>query len=398
MLQAQVRELLGELPEGGLSAWRAAVESLGDWRADALLWQLRELEAASEGVPVELGGVRRGSVWQADRISVTFEGWADGERVVLRALRRGLERDPVWRRRLERGASQLPGPEVLAPTAFVPEPWPHLRIPLRGPSLADLLPAEDHPDTRVLARFLAGGLAGLERLHGLGLVHGGVRPDHLILGEEGVRLAWLDPLIDASREPAQDLADLGAAVARLDPEGVDPVGDLARAMADEAPPNAAFASALLLRTLGAELAERRHRLALRGRMLRRAAEEARLLRAVRRLADSIPPPRGTFCLRAGHDAVLVVADCDGERVRGGPVAGLPARFLPTVWSRQSGLEPTGTRALLRAWATRQRGDEDRRAEQAAELGHDDEQAQGLCRWLSAQSRLRAVRMLLELSA
>ena len=329
---------------------------------------------------------------------MSFEGWADGERVVLRALRRGLERDPVWRRRLERGASHLPGPQLLAPTAFVAEPWPHLRIPLRGPSLADLLPVEDRPDTLVLARFLAGGLAGLERLHDLGLVHGGVTPDHLVQGPDGVRLAWVDPLIDGPREPAQDLAELGATVAMLDPEGVDPVGDLARAMADEAPPNAVFASALLVRTLSAELAERRHRLAMRSRMLRRSAEEARLLRAVRRLEHSIPPPRGIFCLRAGHDQVLVVADCDGERIRGGPVAGLPARFLPTVWSRQGGLEPTGTRALLRAWATRQRGDEERRAVQAAALGHDDEQAQGLCRWLSAQSRLRSVRMLLELSA
>jgi len=397
MLEREVEELLGSLPEGGLSAWRAAVEALASPEADPLLWRLRELEAAGEGVPADLAGARRHAVWQFDRISVTFEGWVDGERVALRALRRGLERDPVWRRRLERGASHLPGPEVMAPTQFIGEPWPHLRVPLGGPSLADLLPAEDRPDTRVLARFLGGGLAGLCCLHARGLVHGDLGPEHLVMTCDGVRLAWLDPMLEEHREVSRDVAELGAAIAQLDPERVDPVGDLARALAEDPPPSAGMAEELLLRVLASELAERRHRLALRGRMMLRAGEEARLLRAVRRLGDSVAPPAGTFCLRAGHDAVIVVAESDGEKVRGGPVAGLPARFMPTVWSREGGLEPTGARALLRAWATRMRGDEERRQGQARDLGHSDEQAQDLCRFLSAQARLRAVRMLLELS-
>jgi hypothetical protein len=397
MLEDDLKLLLDELPEGGLSAWREAVEALASQAADPLLWRLRELEAATDGVPAQLGGVRRGAVWAVDRISVTFEGWADGERVVVRTLRRGLEQDPVWRRRLERAATHFPPSAVLAPSVFVPDPWPHVRCTLGGPSLADFLPAEDQPETSLLARFLSGGLAGLRALHDQGLVHGGLTPQHLVLNEGGVKLAWLDPQLEGVGAPSEDLAALGSAVAQLDPERRDPVGDLARGFAEDPPPNAELAEGLLLRTLAATLAGRRHSLALRGRMLSRAGDEARLLRAVRRLAESVPPPEGTYCLRQGHDAVMVVAESDGQRVRGGPVAGLPARFLPTVWSRDGGLEPTGARVLLRAWATRNRGDEDRRAEQAKELGHSDEQAQSLCRWLSAQSRLRAVRMLLELS-
>jgi len=396
-MEKDVQDLLGFVPEGGLSAWRQAVEQHGGQSADPLLWRLRELEAAADGVPVELGGVRRGAVWGTDRISVTFDGWADGQRVVVRALRRGLHRDAVWLRRLEKATQHLPEVSVLSCGRFVPEPWPHVQCVLGGPSLADLLPIEDPPDSQVIARFLVGGLSGLKALHKEGLVHGGLTPQHLVLTDSGVRLAWLDALLETQREPSQDLAELGAAVAQLDPERLDPVGEVARALAEEPPPSVEFAEALLLRALGTNLAERRHALALRGRMLARAGDEARLLRAVRRLAESVPPPKGTYCLRAGHDAVMVVADSDGERVRGGPVAGLPARFLPTVWSRDGGLEPTGARVLLRAWASRNRGDEERRAAQALELGHTDEAAQDLCRWLSAQSRLRAVRLLLELS-
>ena len=112
----------------------------------------------------------------------------------------------------------------------------------------------------------------------------------------------------------------------------------------------------------------------------------------------MPPPSGTVCLRAGHDAVITVAESDGTTVRGGPVAGLPARFLPIIYTRAAGMDPSGCRALLRAWATRTRGDEARRAALQDELGTSDETAAALCRWMAGQARLRAFRLLLERSA
>ena len=69
--------------------------------------------------------------------------------------------------------------------------------------------------------------------------------------------------------------------------------------------------------------------------------------------------------------------------------------------RQSALRPGPRhvrRALLRAWATRTRGDEARRAALQDELGTSDETAAALCRWMAGQARLRAFRLLLERSA
>ena len=392
-LEAALSALLDEVPDG-VSERRAAVEALGQ-RGDPYLLALRELEAARDGLPGDLDGIRLGRFWAQDPISVTLEGWRDGERVAVRALRPALRNDPVWCRRLERSTQALPGPAVLAPTEFRRDVWPHVVIALPGPSLADLLPVEDAPDTRTIARTLGGGLAGLAALHEAGRVHGGVRPEHLVLTSDGVKLAWLDPVLPIERGARQDLADLGRAVAQLDPLGEDSVGALARGLAEGPPPTPQLAIELLGRTLGSELADRRHRVAMRRRLVARRSDEARLLRLAHRLADALPPPSGRWCLRAGRDAVMVLAESDGTTVKGGPVAGLDARYLPTVWG-SDGLDAVGARALMRAWATRMRGDDDKRADLQRQLGGQDDGAADLCAWLSCQARLRAVRLLLEL--
>ncbi|MCP4809323.1 MAG: hypothetical protein GY913_11905 [Proteobacteria bacterium] len=392
-LESTLETLLGDLPDT-VSDRRARVEALGQ-KGDPYLLALRELEAARDGLPSDLDGIRLGRFWAQDPISITLEGWRDGTRVAVRALRPALRNDPVWCRRLERSTTFLPGPEVLSPSEFRRDPWPYVVIELPGPSLSDLLPVEDMPDTRTIARTLGGGLAGLAALHELGLVHGGVRPEHLILTADGVRLAWLDPVLPTPRAAVDDLADLGRSVALLDPTAEDSVGALARGLAEGPPPTPELAIELLGRTLGSELADRRHRLAMRRRLVTRRSDEARLLRLAHRLADAVPPPEGRWCLRAGRDAVIVIAESDGTTVKGGPVAGIDARFLPTVWGDQ-GLDAVGARALMRAWATRARGDEDKRGGLQTQLGGQDDEAAKLCGWLSCQARLRAVRLLLEL--
>lgn len=394
-LNAELEMLLGdELPDE-LSDRRAAVEALGR-RADPWLLALRELEATTDGLPTDLGGVRRGRIWAQDPVSVTFEGWDGTGRVAIRVLRPSVKDDPVWRRRLEKAARIDPGPEILAPERYVAEEWPHLVVPLPGASLADLLPVEDPPDPRTVARYFAGGLAGLKRLHEAGLVHGGVRGAHLVQTQDGVRLAWLDPVLTSPRDGCEDLADLGRVIASLDPDNVDPIASLARGLAEGPTPTAEMAQELLVRSLGSVLADHRHRLAMRGRLVTRRGDEARLLTLARRLQKASEPPAGKFCLRAGRDSVLVVADSDGSTIKGGPVASVDARFMPTVWSPERGLDAVAARALMRAWATRTRGDEERRGEIMENLSGDDANADVLCRWLSCQARLRAVRMLLEL--
>jgi len=354
------------------------------------LLALRALETA--GRPPELVGVRFDGLFAVDAISATWSGWAEGRPVAVRTLRPELQSDPVWNRRLE--AATCPGPGLL-PIRTVTLPTTHQRMALSGPSLDDWLPAEDVPETLVLARFLAGGLVGLASLHASGARHGALLPRHLRLTPTGVKLAWCDPVSGLATSVQDDLAALGAAVARLDPDHVDAVGALAHGFVEDPPLSAELGQDLLLRTLGAALADRRHRLVMRDRLARREGGQERLLRATRSLERAVAPPVVTACLRAGRDAVRVMVHSDGERVRGGACAGWPT-FLPVLWDAEHGLDPGATRTVLRAWATRSGGDEDRRAAINGELAAEDGAIDRLCRWLSGQARLRTQRRLLEL--
>lgn len=400
-LERHLADALGDLPHGW-TARRQALERAADSPAqlqalDPLLLAVRALESIQARLPTQFGGLRRGEIWEQDAVSVSFDGWRRGQRVLVRALRPELRADPVWLRRLQ-ASTRWPAPDPLPHALLLPGEWPMLEYPLHGPSLSQLLPADERPDTQLIALALEGGLAGLEALHTRGQVHGHLGTRHLIRTEKGFELIWLDPVLAIAGSPAQDLRDLGQAVACLDPSGCDPIGELARSMAHEPPPSVDMARALLTRTLAEALAERRHELAMRARDQAKRAREERLLAATKRLAMAIAPPVGQFCLRVGQDSVLVVVDSDGTKVKGGPVAGMPARFMPRVWDAEQGLDPVASRALLRAWASRKTGDEERRAKMQVELGVDDVGAMQMCRWMSCQARLRAVRMLLELGS
>ena len=367
---------------------------------DEALWRVRAQEQAEEGVPVTVGELKRTRLIESDRISTTWDSWelATGKRHALRVLRPVFRKDPVWRRRLARGirlAREVEG--IIAVNAETDGEWPTLSVPINGLTLADLLPAEDYPDSQQLAAFLIGGLKGLHGLYAKGLHHGHLDPHKLVLTPKGVQLAWLDPFLETRGSVQKDLSNLGAAVAQLDPTVSDPIGAVAHSWADEPPPNLEMAQDLLLRSMGTRLAENRYHLLMRSRYINARSGEARLLRAVRALKSSLAPPKATVCLRAGKDSVLVVAECDGKNVHGGGLAALPMRHLPEIWSSERGLDASASRMLLRSFATRRSGDEARRAEIQKELGGTDVQADQLCRWLSAQARLRAATKLLELS-
>ena len=397
--------LIDDLPQDATQR-RIALEELAEkhpeWmqNLDPHLLKAREEEVAHHELPNTIAGLRRTRLLMQDPISTTWECWelSTGYRVAIRLLRPSWRRDPVLRRRLARGARLATGlPHIAAVSWQQDSEWPHLRVQLRGPSLSDLLPAEDPPDTIQLAGYLARGLLGLSSLHSRGLHHGAVSASHLIHGPEGPQLAWFDPSLRDGGSPGNDIAHLGAAVCQLDPLEEDPIGDLARGFAESPPPNVEMATSMLLRCLASLLVETRHRLLLRSRQVHVRDGEARLLRAVSRLAQTISPPIGKVCVRAGLDALMVVAQSNGVQVEGGPVAGLPARHLPVIWTPENGLDAAASRFVLRAFATRTGGDEERRAQIQKELGGTDILASQLCRWLSAQSRLRATRRLLEIS-
>lgn len=367
---------------------------------DAALWHTREEEQAEEGVPVLLGKLKRTRLLESDRIGTTWDAWETetGKHHAFRVLRPGLRNDPIWRRRMQRGARLAREISGILPVQNDTEgDWPRLFAALPGARLSDLLPVEDLPDGLQMARFLAGGLKGLKGLKACGLVHGNIRPDKLFLSQDGAALLWLDPFLETPGSLKQDLSALGAAVAQLDPNGVDSIGALAHSWVENPPPSLAMAQEVLMRTMASLLAHNRHHMLMRSRHVNARQGEARLLRAVRALGQAVAPPVGTVCLRAGQDSVLVVAESDGQRVLGGGLAALPVRLLPEVWSPERGLDASASRMLLRSFATRRTGDEARRTEVQQELGATDEQADHLCRWLSAQARLRSSAKLLQLS-
>tara|TARA_B110000037_G_C17070538_1_gene485676 strand:+ start:678 stop:1484 length:807 start_codon:yes stop_codon:yes gene_type:complete len=251
-------------------------------------------------------------------------------------------------------------------------------------------------ESRLLAVCLLAGLNGLGELHSKGLVHGAITGDCIVLEKRGARLIWLDTFGITDTTPSSDIAALAESLTVLDPLGAAPLGALVSAWVDTPPPTVEMAKSLLVRTLAAHLTSRRHQLLMRSRMVNCRGGEARLLRAVKSLANALSPPSGQFCLRADDDGLMVVAISDGERVTGGGVASIPAKFIPTVYSPESGIDPSASRVLLRSWATRKSGDLQLQSKVMKDLGGDDKGAQQLCLWLSAQARLRAARKLLEL--
>ncbi len=296
-------------------------------------------------------------------------------------------------RRMARGAR---GPR---PPEWRDAEWPHLRATLSGTPLRDRLPVEDAPSTTFLARVLGSGLDALRQFHDSGLVHGGPMLDTLIENDDGgLSLVYLDPF-PASASQSDDVRELARAVTALDPLGEDPVTRIADAWCEAPPPSAEDGLRLLVKALAGDLLEIRHRLSLVRRHSERRGRVARLSRATTALWTAITPPSGTWIVRAGPGALLVVITCDGAQVRGGTAATPDARFLPAVFDRERGLDAQKSRFLLRAWASRKlEGDEDARLRIQAELGSDDAGLGQLLRWLGNMARLRAARLLLRDSA
>ncbi len=382
---------------------RAAVEALAAQQPSRLqeldehLLDLRERETADTGLPLVIGGVRRGHLVGWDRVTTTWVGWDEqsGARWALRCLRPRWRRDPVMHRRLALGEQLASNIRGLVPMRFEGHAdWPHVAYRLSGIPLSELLPTEDPPQLLTFARWLGLALATTLRLHHRGLLLGTLAPAQILLTPEGLSLVWLDPLDGAPKEASSDLRQLALAFTQLDPDGLHPLAQTLQPWCHSPPASASEAATMLRRALADELVTARHRLALRSRTADRESRTARLYTLGQELARALPPPSGRSCLRAGHDRTLYLIESDGRSVRGGTAAGVPPRGLPPLYTPSRGLDAPATRRLLRAWARRGDGDLKLQASAQRRWQAGDAQGQALVRWLTAASRLRRAQLLL----
>ncbi len=373
---------------------RAAAEQAGD---DVALFRLRELELAHAALPPVIDGARRSRLLHTDAVTTTWEAWSTsgGQRLFLRCLRPSWREDPVMRRRMAQAVGRvLPGAMAGALSWHPDGDWPHLRIVAEGALVVDRFPIEDAPITGRMARLLGGGLESLQQLHTQGVCHRGPLAPFLLEQPSGAAVAWMD-VFGADGSAQEDISALARVVADLDPTGLDPVGRLAHEWSDDPPPTAADGVEILVRILSSHLLAARHQLAVAGRKAHKQDRATRLAGTVRRLATTLAPPTGHFCLKASRDGVQVLAHSDGSTVRGGAAAGEAGRFLPVVYTPDQGLDAQAARFLMRAWATREIGDPLAREVAQATLQAEDSGAKQLMRWLSCMARLRSARLLLE---
>ena len=333
--------------------------------------------------------MRRVRLLATDAISTTWEGWNldGGERVFLRCLRPRWKADPVMTRRMSRDAT--------GNVSWHPDgDWPHLRSVAHGGLLIDRFPIEDVPSAAQLARTLGYGLRALAELHARGETHPGPLAAFMVERDHRLQIPYLGRF-DSDQTPSDNLRDLAETIYALDPVGSSPVAQLAEEWMVDPPPTAADGVRLLTQCLGGALLAERHRLSVAGRSTARMDRSTRLARAIRRLASLTTPPPGKFCLKAGQDGVLVIAESDGEVVRGGAAADVSeGRFLPIIYTQAQGLDAQSARFLMRSWAMRASGDVEVQAAHNTDLGTTTEAASQLVRWLSAMARVRSASLIL----
>ena len=248
-----------------------------------------------------------------------------GERMLMRCMS-AWKGDPVMIRRM--------GQDATGEVSWHPDgDWPHLRTVARGGLLIDRFPIEDLPSAAQLARTLGYGLSALAALHEQGRTHPGPIAAFMVERDNRLQLPCLGGF-DVRQSPSDNLRDLAEIIFALDPVGSSPVAQLAEEWMVDPPPTAADGMRLLTQCLSGALLAERHRLSVAGRSTARMDRSTRLARAIRKLASVTAPPTGKFCLKAGEDGVLVIAESDAEVVRGGAATYVSeGRFLPIIYTQ-----------------------------------------------------------------
>lgn len=371
---------------------------------DGALLTTRAAEIEDRALPPVVDGARRATLLCDDPLATTWRSWdqATGQPLLMRLIRVRWRHDPVMLRRMAKGASAAPiAPEILRPTWHPTGDWPHLRVPLPGPLLDDLVVAGDgepQPDPVEVARLLGGALVAAGALERTGRPNRAEAARHLVYTADGIRVPWLDPFCP-DPVPSALLTRATASGRALDPTGHTPAAEALQGLVDR-PGSATMdeAATLLHRALADYLMAARHDLVRQGRRTAEGSRATRLGRAVRQLIRAVAPPPVHACVGAAPDGTLAIAWSDGSAVRGGAAADTQPDSLPVLWTPDTGLDAVATRALLRAWNQRDQGDVTRRDQVNEVLGAPSLQADALMRWLAGQSRLRRADRLLRVWA
>jgi len=373
---------------------RKAAEIRGD---DRELIRLRELERACAELPSSIEGARLSGLICGDAISTTWTAWRPetGERLLIRCLHTRWRRDPVLLRQLQRDLALPEHPSLHVGSSRVDGDHAYNQLVLGGPRLREILPMDgtDEGDPLIMSQVLAGGLSGLGALHREGLAHGPELVAHLFFNSGLMGLAWLGRFGEG-QPAASDISTLARASLELSTHGLQPIRQLAESWVQDPPSRADDAGLLLQRAMASTLLDARHRIWMAHRHMHRRTRISRLAVAVRQLQQVLPPPVGRVCLRAQRDGQLVIAHGDGQGLFGQAISDPQSTELKPVFRPGQALNPVASRFLLRAWAMRHRGDEERRAGVQAELGSSDSEAEAMMRWLSGMTRLRSAGLLL----
>jgi serine/threonine protein kinase len=156
----------------------------------------------------ELGRGGMGAVYLAKQLSLD-------RRVALKVMSKKWASDPVFVARFTReayAAAQLSHPNIVQihdigeaeGTRFFSMEY------VRGRSLADVVRAQGKLDPEIAVGYVLQAARGLKHAHDRGMIHRDVKPDNLLLGEQGlVKVADLGLVKTPSTDPEDDLPAAG---------------------------------------------------------------------------------------------------------------------------------------------------------------------------------------------
>jgi serine/threonine protein kinase len=153
------------------------------------------------------------------RMGVVFEGVADGgEPVAIKVVTTELSQDEVFVRRFRReveAAQRISHPNVVPVLASGEEHGlPYLVQQLiPGGSLAERITKSGRLDVATTVKLLTGPAAGIDALHGSGLVHRDIKPANILLDGD---VAYVSDFGLAKDSQASNLTRPGQALGSLD--------------------------------------------------------------------------------------------------------------------------------------------------------------------------------------
>lgn len=339
---------------------------------------------AEQGLGPVVAGVLRERLVRWDAWSTTWIGShaLSGGRTQVRVLRPWATRDPMLRRILARDARSLQG---LVEGVRLDADGAAIVAPLPGPE-AQPVPHGGHVGADALVALVVRSIGHLLRWEQAGL--GLDQLEAAELCDAGDRLVAITLTPQPPSDAATVLRLIAGHVRAWWSEATEhPLADLLSGF-DELPPRTIAEAADTCRAaLASVLADTRHDILRRDRLLRQRDERTRLALAIHRLSAAIAPPRGRAAVGVGLDGRTLVVQNYDRVVLWGPVGERP----DVIWSEQEGIDPQLARRLLRV-----RGSAPVSERLNREVEGNPAYVDRIARWAAGQLELRTLRMLLQL--